>query len=80
MLIFFAIMLHKGEALSSAHFDLSHILHVCLLNHCTTNLLAPAAFGFSVYLTQHGCKARDTRRQLLLFSLAAPVSGSGCIV
>ena len=34
---------------------------------------APAAFGFSVYLTQHGCKARDVRRQLLLFSLAAPV-------
>jgi hypothetical protein len=35
---------------------------------------APAAFGFSLYLNQCGEKPREVRRQLLVFSLAAPVS------
>jgi hypothetical protein len=75
MLIFLAIMLHKGRAVSFSY-ALAFLTCRTFVNpttlHC--NLPAPAAFGFSVYLTQHGCKARDTRRQLLLFSLAAPVS------
>lgn len=49
------------------------MLHMFELVTYTRFISAPSSFGLSIYLTQHGCKARELRRMLLIFCLSAPV-------
>eukprot|EP00730_Choanoeca_flexa_P018497 TRINITY_DN8996_c0_g2_i1.p1 TRINITY_DN8996_c0_g2~~TRINITY_DN8996_c0_g2_i1.p1 ORF type:complete len:324 (+),score=57.75 TRINITY_DN8996_c0_g2_i1:115-1086(+) len=57
-----------GASCFSSGMESSMLIFVAIMLH-----KAPAAFGLTAYLNQAGEKARDVRRQLLLFSLAAPV-------
>eukprot|EP00045_Choanoeca_perplexa_P003830 m.33728 g.33728 ORF g.33728 m.33728 type:complete len:317 (+) comp12254_c0_seq1:126-1076(+) len=72
---FIGLVIHAavdGVALGATCFsggtEASLLIFVAIMLH-----KAPAAFGLTVYLNQTGEKSRAVRRQLLLFSLAAPV-------
>eukprot|EP00051_Salpingoeca_urceolata_P018369 m.257259 g.257259 ORF g.257259 m.257259 type:complete len:538 (-) comp19180_c3_seq7:33-1646(-) len=55
-------------ASTSAGSDSSWLVFFAIMLH-----KAPAAFGLSTYLMQHGVNLRGVKSQLLIFSLAAPV-------